>query len=80
MSFSGSARQIWQLTEVSDAMWARVALGLLAAIAIALTWVGVAITYVAWGLFVWPVQRLGARRQAVEDRGPHSVKHANIVT
>lgn len=80
MTFGGTARRIWQMTERTDASWARALLAVVAVVAIAIAWVVVAVISVLWAVFVWPFRRLAARRQAVEDRGPHSVKHANIVT
>lgn len=79
-TFAGAAQRIWQRATAGEQTWAR-ALGAFVAIpAIALAWCGVAVRHVVRAVVVWPAQRLGRRRQAVEDLGDRSVKHADIVT
>ena len=80
MSFSATAARIRGQAHRPDSAGLTALLRVLALPAIAVAWVAVAVTSVLRAVFVWPLQRLGAHRQAVEDRGPHSVKHANIVT
>ena len=79
MSFSGSAERMWRMTEVTDSALWKVPLGIVAALGVAVAWCVAAVVNAAWALFVWPVQRLQSRRQAVEDLGTQSVKHAGIV-
>ena len=79
MSFSRSAQRMWRMTEVTDSMWLKVPIGIVAALGVVLAWCVVAVVNAAWAIFVWPVQRLRSRRRAVEDLGTQSVKHAGIV-
>ena len=79
MSFMGSANRIWRMTAVTDQMWARVLLGIVAVLTIAVVWCGVAIGYVVRTIFVVPYKRLSSRRQAAGQIGHHGhVKHSEI--
>jgi hypothetical protein len=73
MSFAGSSIRIWKLTRLSDQTPARIGLGALAVLLIALAWVLVLAWYMTWGLLLVPyrVIRRGSRkrkREALQHR------------
>jgi uncharacterized membrane-anchored protein len=73
MSFAGSAARTWRLTGLTAQPGARVALGVLSVILIALAWVIVLAWYVLWGVFLVPYRliRRGSRkrkREALQHR------------
>lgn len=73
MSFAGSSIRIWKLTRLSDQTPARIGLGTLAVLLIALAWVLVLAWYMTWGLLLVPYRfiRRGSRkrkREALQHR------------
>jgi hypothetical protein len=70
MSYHGSAARIWKLTDNGgDAWWAVLMIGAIAALAIALAWVGVTCWYLFFGLLLVPYRliRRGQRMRRLEE-------------
>jgi uncharacterized membrane-anchored protein len=73
LSYAGSAARIWKLVRLSDALGARIALGSMAVLVVALAWAVVTSWYLIFGLLVVPYRliRRGQRkrkREALQHR------------
>jgi len=73
LSYAGSAARIWKLTGVSDQAAARIGLGAVAVVVIAVAWLFVTSWYLIFGLFLVPYRliRRGQRkrkREALQHR------------
>lgn len=79
VTFMGSARRIRGITAITDQVWAKVPLAVVAVLAIAVVWCLVAIVYILWAIFMVPIRRLRSRRDSVEARGAGNVKSSSIV-
>ncbi|GEM_PF-4915942 len=79
ISFGGTARKIWAMTE-SGPSWAKAPLGVIAAAVIAVASAVAAVVNLVWAVLVWPVNQLRSRRGAVEEIGSpmHGVKHREV--
>jgi len=69
MSFAGSARRIWRLTEVGPRWLKWVAWVWVAATLVAAAWTAIAAWYLAFGLFLVPFRlvRRGARKRKRDE-------------
>lgn len=71
LSFAGSAKRIWKLTDQSN-QWVRYGMMLLALFLIFMAWSFVAVWYMTWGLLLVPYRllRRGSRRDKM-----HRLQH-----
>jgi hypothetical protein len=70
MSYHGSAARIWKITRRgSDATWAVLAIGAVAALLIVCAWVAVTCWYLFFGLLLVPYRlvRRGQRKRKLEE-------------
>ena len=68
MSFAGSARRIWRITE-QDNPWVRAVMVVLAVMLVAVAWCLVAVWYVVFSLLLVPYRlvRRGSRKRKLEE-------------
>jgi hypothetical protein len=77
MSYAGSAARIWKLTGLSEAVPARIGLGLAAIVLILGAWVFVSAWYIAFGLLLVPYRLV---RRGSRKRKRDALQHRELLT
>lgn len=76
MSFTGSARRIWQWPNRTDSIGLKIALGLLASLAVFTVWILIVCWYLTFGLLVVPWRLL---RRRSRKRKKEILQHRELI-